>query len=431
MDFPLLPPSRHASPLRQTLTAFNLQIVFRSVYETFCGIGGFIFVTFILTLGIEKEKIGYLTSAVSFACIFQMAGLIALNRLGSPKQSVIRLAFIEPLLFITGILTLPHLPPSFRLPLLGLCVFLSASLLNLTRPLTDDWLALSIPGSIRGRYLGRRLQLSSVSLLLSLAAAGVLARLTPNRPSSYALLLSAGACFGLLAVLALARAHLPPAFEIESFRPSDFTLIVRNRRFCKCLMAQFLYNLPFWFAMPFYQVFYLRILHMSEIHIAGLLTCYYLVKIFSSAPLGRWLDRTSPRHLMFWMNFSYLLLFFAFVISTPHRSWPLWVAWAITGVGDGGYFLALTQTLYQAVPDQGARKLFFVANNLQLMISGAVLTALASVLAQSLRSTTWHLGPWTLTQFPILYFLCFLAFIPCGFLSLLFLPGSSEQKESP
>ncbi len=392
---------------------------------------GFVFVTFTLALGIPKERLGVIASIASFACLFQMLGLITLKNIGDKKRYAIRLGVLEPLLLIITVLLLPFLPPGLRFPVLCIAVFVTAAAINLTRPITDDWLASSIPGSLRGRYLGKRMQISSLILILALAGSGFLARqLSKDDPFSYALFLTAGALFGILAAVSLRRAHLPDVPGVDSFSWSAFPGILRNKLFRSCVLINIVYNIPFWFAMPFYQVFYLRVLHMNEIAIAGMLGLYYVFKIMFSPMIGRWISRFGARAIFFWVTIPYLYLFFSFSLCTPERTWPLWLGWIGASLADAAFSLTLTSVLYESIPRSGPRRAYFVANNLFSFAAAGTLTACATLLAEALKDRVLDFGTWHLGQFHILYLICAAALIPLGFGSAFFLPARKRKAQA-
>lgn len=423
-----------SSRTRHSLEVFNWNVALRSIFDTVCGQSGFVFVTFTLALGIPKERLGVIASIASFGCLFQMLGLLALERISDKKRYTIHLAVFEPLLLIIAVLVLPFLPAALRFPALCLVVLVTAAALHLTRPVTDDWLASTIPGSIRGSYLGRRMQIASLIVVVALAAAALVARGLPkDDPVPYALFMTAGALFGILAAIALNRAHFSDVCGTDPFSWSAFPGILKNRLFRGCLLTNVVYNIPFWCAMPFYQVFYLRVLHMSEVAIAGMLGVYYLVKIVLSPAIGRWLSRFGARSIIFWVTIPYLYLFASFSLCTPDRTWPLWLGWIGASVADAGFALAVTSVLYEAVPKEGPRRTYFVVYNLVTIAVGGVLTACATVLASALKDCLWVIGPWRFGQFHILYLLCTVALIPLGFGSAFFLPrhGSDAKQGVP
>lgn len=409
---------------RTSLESFNWNLSMRGVYDTICGMSGFVFVSFALALDIPKERLGILASIASVACLFQMIGLLALKQIADKKRYTIRLALLEPLLMMGCILLLPWLPQPWRFPMLGLAVFTAAASLNLARPVTDDWLASSIPDGIRGAYLGRRMQIGSLVMIVTLTGAGFLVRAFDKTDAlPYSLFLAMGGLFGVLSAFALNRAHLPEGPGSDTVNWTAMPGLLKNRLFRGCLLVSVVYNIPFWLAIPYYQVFNLRVLHMSEVAISLMLVLYAVVKVVASPVLGRWLQKAGPRAIVFWCTVPYLYFFFAFSISTPERTWPVWLGWLAAALGDAAYGLALTSALYESVPKTGPRKTYFVLNNLFTVATAAILTACAAFATAGLKDTVLLIGSWKLTQFHILFLACTILLVPCGFGSAFFLPA--------
>ena len=118
---------------RTTLHSFNWSAGLRTFYDTVCGGSTFVFVAFALSLGLEKERIGLITTVVSFACIVQMLGLAVANFVRDRKAFVLSVALGEPILMIVAVLAVPFLPKEIQLWALGAAVFLAAASLHLTR----------------------------------------------------------------------------------------------------------------------------------------------------------------------------------------------------------------------------------------------------------------------------------------------------------
>lgn len=421
------PNGRRSTPVRTSLTAFNWNVAIRAVFETVCSVQGFVFVSFALSLGISKEALGLVTFWASLTCLFQLFGLVLMNRVARRKTLVLRLLVAEPLVLCVLIPLVPHLPAAARFPAVCAAVFIASSVLQLTRPTTDEWLASVIPGSIRGRYLGRRIQIVSVTAIVSMVVVGHISERIPRTDTrSFALLLAAGAVFGLVAVAALARADMPAVSATDSFRLADVRGLWRARPFLHCLLAVFLYNVPFWIGIPYYQVFYLRVLHMREGAIAWMLGGYFLLKILLSPALGRVYNRIGARAMFLLVTPLYLYFFLSFTISTPERPWPLWLGWFVVGLADAGFGVAATAWLYEAIPASGSRKSYFTIYNMMSFAAAALFSRAAVGLAETLKGAVWSVGGRTLGQFHIFYLICFALLAALGLSIGVLAPGKKR-----
>src|SRR5205085_7506688 len=130
---------------RATLGLFNWNLALRAVFDATCAGTTIIFVSYALELGVPAERMGFVTCAVSAACILQMLSISVSRRVRNKKRLVVSLALIEPLLMIGAVLIVPFLPPMLRLYVLSSAAFVAAAALHLSRPLTDEWVASAIP----------------------------------------------------------------------------------------------------------------------------------------------------------------------------------------------------------------------------------------------------------------------------------------------
>lgn len=414
---------------RSSLESFNRNTSLRAIFETICGASGFVFVNFALGLGVPKEQMGYVAAIASLACLLQMPGVFLTNSIRDKKGFTITLGLVEPVIMIASVLCLPFLAPPWRPPFLLIAVFAAGGTLHLTRPTTDEWFASVIPGGIRGRYLGRRLQIMSVTIVLSMIAAGHLSQsLDRTRPLPFALLMAVGGLFGILAVLALRRADMPAISTEGRVHLSDLPAIWKTRPFVRVVAACLLYNTTFYFAMPYYQVFYLQVMGMKESRIGYMLGIYFAIKILLSPRLGRMIDRIGVRHAVAMTIPIYTLFFASFVFCGPERAWPVWVAWAFTAVADATFFMAVTTALYDSIPSSQARRAYFVVYNLTSFGAIAVGAAAAAWILGRMAGIGFAVGSFRVEPLHLLFACCAIGMVPAGLLTLPLLPTRADRK---
>jgi len=407
--------------IRQSLASFNWSAAYRTIYDTVCGGATLIMVSFALALGIEKEQVAWITTAVSFACLLQMLGPTLASVAADRKAFVLRLGYAEPLLMMAAVLALPWLPPPARIPLLAAAVFMAAASIQLTRPITEDWVATVLPAGLRGRYLGRRLQFVSVFGIGATLASGFLAQAVGKSNSpGFAAILVGGGVFGLLSVGVLRRATMPAAMSSARFSLAGLRQVLSARPFRRLMFGVAIYNLPFFFACPYYQVFYLRILHMQETWIAWMMVGYAVVKVLASAALGRWVDRAGARRAALFCGPLYATFFASFLFATPECPWPVMIAWALVGLGDAAWNVAYTASVYAAIPHGPGRPMFFAAASLLMVGAFGVGALLAMPLLRALEPLRLTLAGQPLTHFHLFYALCAAAMFLASFAGFFF-----------
>jgi hypothetical protein len=125
----------------------------------------------------------------------------------------------------------------------------------------------------------------------------------------------------------------------------------------------------------------------------------------------------------------YALFFLMFILCTPDRYWPLFVAWAVVGACDGTYGVVLFTELFKAVPKNGPRTMFFAVFNITSVVLYGVIAAMVpnflGFVETGLPALLGNLGiTLQITSagaFYILFALAAFLMVPCG-LSALAMP---------
>ena len=249
---------------RESLAWFNWTATLRAVYDTVCSGGSLVFVPLALGLGVRREDMGFLGAVTSFACLLQFGALALLYWVSNRKRYVIALAVTEPVLLVGLVAAALVAPAGLRLPLLALALFLGAALRNLQAPVTDDWLATSIPEALRGRYIGLRNQVLAVVTVVAAPVIGYVAdHIAKDNTAGYISFFSLGAVVGVAAALCLSRAHMPPLAAEARVTRDALLAVWRSRVFRRFLTGLVIYNVPFYLVGAFYTVFSLDVLKLS------------------------------------------------------------------------------------------------------------------------------------------------------------------------
>lgn len=400
--------------VRLSLASYNWNLGLRAIFDGVCGSGSFVFVGFVLALGVAKERMGFIATATSLACLLQMIGVFLANYVSDRKGYVIKLALIEPLVLAVAVLLVPHLGMAGRLPLLLLAAFMCAAFNNLTAPVVADWLSLTLPAGIRGRYLGLRFQIRAAASIAVMILAGYLMEwIGRDNTMGLSLLLTAGAAMGLVAVVMLNRVSQPPTEVVTTMPWSSVRQVLAHIPFRYYLLGLVTLNLPFYFACPYYQVFNLKVLEMRETHIAFMIGGYTAVQVISYPFLGRVIDRGWIRPSIWISVLGYVFFFAMFPFARPDRTWPLFVGWSVAGLSDAAFNVATSTLMYRSLPDGSMRTMCFAVNNLVgigLMGVGALV---AVPILESIKEVHVTIGSLSLTHFHLYYGAICLLMIAC------------------
>ena len=413
---------------RRSLASFTWNFGFRGVFVTVCGGTTFVFVAFALSLGVARERMGFIASLVSFACIVQMVSLIFTTRVANKRAFILSLALAEPILMVGAVLIVPFLPSAMRVYALGGAIFLAAASLHLTKPLTDDWMAATIPAGVRGRYLGRRFQVLGIATIITTLLAGrAVEWVGKANTGGLAGILAVGGAFGILAVVFLRRATMPAVSAASHVRWADIPKTLKHRPFRRYILGMLLYTVPFFIAVPYYQVFNLDVVGMKPSFIAYMLAGYCVVKIVVMSVMGRQIDRRGARWALLATGPLYVVFFLGYALSVNGRIWPAAVAWLIAGVADGAYCVSMTGFLYGAVPHSRTRPAYFAVANLFALTTYGVGAVAAVPILEALKGVRLTVGPIVLEQFQCFYAICALLMVPCIFAGRLLSPPGRKS----
>jgi len=415
---------------RQSLARFTLFESLRQLYMLLSGGNTMIFIAFVLSLGVAKEQVGYFSTLASAACIAPLLLLPVLSRLSDRRGLLLKMLAAEPLLMIVAIAAVPWLPPSWRLLAVGAAVFLAASFLNTTTPFTGEWIATIIPAGVRGRYLGRKMRFWAVATIAGMLLSGAaLQTLGKTNTVGLAGVLVFGGLMGLLSVAAIGGMHMPVVSAGTQVRYRDFLTALRTGPFRRVLAAILLYNVPFYFACPYYQAFYLETLHMPAMWIVSLLVGYNLTKMLTASWAGRMVDRYGPRRPLMWFGASYVAFFLCYPLAMPGWYWILVPAWVMVGVVESIFYVSLLGSLYAAVPQTPARPAYFLLYSLAQLSLFGLGAALAAPILTAIKDVRIVLGPFALTNMHLLYAVVTVLMIPALFAAML-LPKSVRGENA-
>lgn len=417
---------------RTSLAWFNWNLSLRGIFETICGGTTMVFVAFALSIGVPKNMMGYFSAAISVACVVQLLCLPLVSRVRNRKRFILTAASIEPLLLIFAVAITPFLPIALRSISLGIAVFLAAACLHLTRPFSEDWLATTIPSGLRGRYIGRRIRLSSLAIIAATLVVGYVVNIIGTENSvGLAILMIVGAGFGVAAALTLTRATMPVSNQSAQFDISSMREVLGTKPFMRLLMALVLFNLPFFLGVAYYHVFNLEVLKMSPWLISCMGVGYLLVKLFATPWFGKMCDRTGARKMLWATGPIYVVFFLCFSLAEPGRMWPMALAWAFVALADGIYVVAITAVLYGSIPEQGLRPAYFALYNLVILGSFAIGGVLAVPLLPLLQQIDWSWSVFNLRGYHLFYAIMGVLMIPCATAVALIPDFRGKSKRPP
>jgi len=402
------------------LAMFHWNIALRSVFATVCAGNTFIFVALALALGVSKESTARFTLAASLGCLFQLLILPMLGRVADRKRMVLIVGMLEPLGFILMILAVFLAPRSARwlILVIGLCI--SSAFLNMTQPIRDDWLASLVPAGLRGRYLGRRELFTCAALIIATLGSGWAGdAVGKQNAAGLAVIIVVGSLFGIASIATLSGAYMETV-AAQSISWSAAVRTLNEPGFRRMLIAIVLFNLPFFVAMPYYQVVYQRVIGMSLRAISGMFMAYFVIRMLFSAYVGRLVDRLGARTAILLCGPFYVLFFGLMASTGPGKSWPVFLGWGMAASVDATWSVAMQTCLFGAVPaGKAERPAFFAVYNVILLSLYGLFAILVEIAVRHISGISIIIGTHRLGPYQILYACCTLLMIVVSFSPLL------------
>lgn len=417
------------SQTRGNLDSFMLNTLLRGVFDATSGATGLVFSAFALALHVPGEEMGKLASIVAWACVVQMAGVLLTPQVRDKKRFVLTLGIFEPLVMIGAVLVVPFIRQEWRLTALGVSAFAAAAAVNLTKPLMEDWIASTVPPTLRGQFFGRRGQIATaVLIVITLSQGEVATYLRESSPIELGVVIAASGLFGVAAAMQLRKATLPALSAGASVDWTDVLETLRNKPFRRHIIATLITNAPFICAMPFYNVFALTVLNMSPRMVALALAISYVVKIPMLRFVGRHLARLGPR----WVLRRVIWLYFVFFLLFPLSAWigppAYFIAWIIASIADAAWNVAWNSASYACIPSSRTRPAYFAT--LSLIVQGFVASGawLGTLLLTRFHDLRWTVAGVTLNHYHLLYLGCAILMVPCAASTVMFAGRHAMKK---
>ena len=262
------------------------------------------------------------------------------------------------------------------------------------------WMSDLVPGSVRGRFFGRRTMfLTLAGAMASLGAGLILDALSPRGWKSEALAgLAAVACLaGLVSIWLLLRQH-EPARAIASADCdgwSALTTCLGDRAARPFLWYQLAWNAAVACVGGFISFHMLVNLKMGFSLVAAHGVAVATVRIAAAPLWGRAVDRFGARPVLVLCSFGVTVVPVIWMLPTPDRLWPIALDALTSGVLWGGHGIASGDLSVALAPRRG-RPFYLAAFATAGGLGFAVVSVLAGLLASLLPAQFSLLGfSWT------------------------------------
>jgi len=395
-------------------------------------ISGAPFVTFARSkLGVSTFMFGLLCSLPFLAVLAQLPGSYWVERLRTRKLLFMLSSSGNRLIWF-AVAALPWAIPSryagARVGALLLLMMIGSTLGHLGTPAWFSWFADMVPERIRGRYLGRRAALATVTaIIVSSTVSWII-----DHNSSFVVFTT---IFSIAAVMGLADVNLfwtvrespMPDHDGPPWRLRDVILSpLRNRPFRGYLLYAFSESFTFGIAGPFFWLMSLEFLK-----IGNLWSNIYVMTVpmvFTAIALPSWgsiCDRFGSRPVVTLGMIMCLAFPVFWVLATPMH----YHGWLAASSIIGGLFGAAIQmgdmNMFFSLTPRENRSAYIAMLAFASSLGWAAAPSLSGALAQALKPVHWQVGWYTFGNLHFLMFISIAARLLHTFLVIPHLPEAN------
>ncbi len=337
-----MPRSRRPSTLRRSLAACTAEGAVAEVVGACCG--GAALTGWALHLGMSARLIGLVGALPVVAQVLQLGGAVLTARFGHRRTALTAIALSRQAFLPLALLPFLPLHAGGRQALLLAVAGLHHGLGLVANNAWSAWMGELVPGSLRGRYFGRRTALATVAG----GACALLAGLVLDRGQQHGAagpvlqaLAAVASAAGLASVLLMARQHARPARR-EPVRWILHALAqpLADGQARRVVAYAVVWNGACGLSAPFFGLYLLRDLGSGFAFLAAQGAGLAAAKIASASAWGRCVDRAGARRVLVLCTAGLALSPLAWIASAPGRLWPLALETALGGVLLGGQSVA-------------------------------------------------------------------------------------------
>lgn len=358
-------------------------------------------------LGMTREDAGLIGACVYSSAIFQFLSFALTNRIRDRKRFVLLVGAGE-MIFLGLALLVPFLLGTgngaawaafFAL------LFVSGTCLNLIQPIFGSWLSAIIPARIRGRYLGaRQLLVTGLQTVAIFLGTQILDRW--SHWGGFAAVFLACCLAGLTSLWMLSRVPMPLVSQESHFRLADLRGVFRPGPFRRYMIYNVTLFAGFSLACSYYAPFFLKEIGLSFRQVGWYRVGHNVLMLLALRPGGRLVDRVGARPVVIVMTLIYMVFFALFPLFSAQRYWLILAAWSGVGIADGLFWVALTSTLYHALPTGPERTGYLAVAQGTVLICMGVGPFLVRTYLTMTKGLEFHVLGALFERFRLMFFAC-------------------------
>lgn len=384
----------------------------------------------VVELGGQIQHVAWIQSAMLIGGFFQVATNSILIRVGSRKRFCL-LALATVRLLRTGIAALPFLVTlgidrSLLLKPLGMLMLLSGVFGMSAEVVRQSWIADLVPASLRGRFFGRRLQISGgVTMVTTLAYAWFIdawRSFGHDALGAFQIIIGFGAGVGFASLWYIWKIPEPPPHGKTSRTRflTSLALPFRQQQYRWFIVLRSSFSFSAGLCGGFFHFFMLHYLGMSYILIGATDFLSQLIGLVAAPYWGRLADQWGTKRMLTIALVAKAIFPFLWLVMLP-QWWYLVFAVVLMRVFNTAQEIGFLNLGLQLAPRENRAAYIAMERGLNNLVRAGA-PALAGILAVAIGESVWKAGAIPFTALHLLFLLSGIARLA----SLVFLRKISE-----
>jgi MFS family permease len=365
---------------RPDMRASVCEGLFGQIFVNIAGAWSAFVTALALSLGAGGRAFGLIFSAAAIVQLSQILGPMLLPLFGGSRRRlvVVSSAAARGIIFLLPAVIL-WFEPQAALALLIACFLVSQVFTGIMTNVWTGWIGAIVPERIRGRFLGKRVQLMTALGLVAAFAASILKDMSAPPKSdggvagflrdvvgiaggwwgaggekyAYVIIFTFAAAAGLASTLLLLRQRDRPA-PTARFSLRSFAGPLRDSRFRRLVYFYGWWYFAASFGSPFFHPFMLKDLGMSLTAMQAYNSAFVIAMAATASLWGKLIDRFGNKPVLRGLVALAAANAFVYVFMEPGRYWWIWIEAVTSGAMWAGALVATTNFIIRLSPE-GAR----------------------------------------------------------------------------
>jgi len=410
------------------LRHFTLSGALWSIYGPNATPAAALFSGYALSIGITEAQVAFLVGLSALVGLWELFAFHLSRSLSRHRRRMVAMGITE-ITAASAVVLLGLMDPRFRFASMAVLLVIAYGIGHTNSPPFNSWLSNVLPEEVRGRYIGGRMFIISVTAMVYIYVASTWLDWQHKTYGAFAVMFVIGWIAGILGYLLLLNTPYPTATEEEpqeSFWGS-LALPLRNRPFVLLAVYFACWTAASSMAGAFYGVYMINRLQLPYGTIAIFTNLTLAMMMVGYLATGDMAQRygSKPLTQLLIVPVAAVPLLWAFATPDTYQ-WVLPAACLVNGFAISGLGVSASNLLYKLLPRGEGNSVYFAMWAAALAI-GAALGPLVGGLLKNMLPGTIALGPMSFSELQVIFLVSAAAHVVPVILSAVLVEGEAAS----